>query len=134
MTVRPALPAERPFILERLEALGLDADEPASGTWLVAEGPAGPVGFGRVVAREGFLELCSLGVLETARSAGVGSRLVTELLALHPGREVWLATRIPAFFARFGFREEADGPPPLKAKVCRHCHGDAVLMRRPGMP
>ena len=66
-------------------------------------------------------ELCALGVDEARRGQGWGGKLVRAVLREAPG-EIYLATIIPGFFARFGFKK-ADRVPLSMVKKAEWCVG-----------
>jgi N-acetylglutamate synthase-like GNAT family acetyltransferase len=88
--------------------------------WIAEDGGriAGLIGLKR---RSDCLELVGLGVEPSRREAGIGRRLVESLFAA-AGSDVYLATIIPGYFARFGFIP-ADVNPAGMAKDPAWCEG-----------
>jgi N-acetylglutamate synthase-like GNAT family acetyltransferase len=133
MRVRKAKKADFPDIIRLAKTYNLDyAGMEADGFWVAEEG-------GRILGISGLqkhpecLELCALGVDEKWRGRGWGGQLVRAVLRDVPG-ELYLATVIPIFFARFGF-EKADAVPASMVKKAEWCAGCtpelcAVMVKR----
>lgn len=108
--------------------------------FVVATTAAGIAGCGALVRyRRDLAEIRSVGVDPGVHGGGVGSRLVRRLIvkAAEEGIEtVFVLTRAPGFFARFGFVPVGmDALPEKVFRDCRRCHRrsscDEVAMVRP---
>lgn len=101
-----------------------------------ADGAA--VGFGGYLLADGDALLRSIVVLPSQRRRGLGSEILTRLLAragADAARTAWLLTMdSEAFFARHAFvrRERAEAPPSIAAtpQFTSVCPASAVLMCR----
>jgi N-acetylglutamate synthase-like GNAT family acetyltransferase len=135
MRVRKAGRTDFPDIARLAKASNLDYEGmEADGFWVVEEG-------GRIRGICGLKkhpecrELCALGVEEEWRGRGWGEKLVCAVIREAPD-ELFLATVIPNFFARFGF-EKADTIPGSMVKKSAWCAGCrpelcTVMVRRGG--
>jgi N-acetylglutamate synthase-like GNAT family acetyltransferase len=78
-------------------------------------------------------ELCALGVDEKWRGRGWAGQLVRALLQEAPGN-LYLATIIPGYFARFGFVKAEAVPPSMikKPEWCAGCRPElcTVMVRK----
>jgi len=111
-----------------LDYSGMEADD----FWLAGESGE-IIGICGLKTHRDCLELCALGVQESWRRTGVGTRLVRAVLQA-AGSEVYLATVIPDFFTRFGFRATDQIPSPMikKADWCQGCRRELCqIMIRP---
>lgn len=120
--IRQAKPQDLPVIKRLARKYGLLTDDFKTKEFLVAR-PAGRIiGFGRIKVRGRLKELASLGVVPSARKSGVGQALVRALVE-KAGGTVYLATVIPRFFRRLGFKVVRRIPRELrrKAAYCRGC-------------
>lgn len=137
--IRPAAPGDLPFLARWVAALGLDPERLSHEQFAVAAMGRLRTGFARIKPYAGFFELADVGVLPRYRGHGTGGRLVRLLVKRFPTRQVWITTRIPAFFERLGFHG-AKGPGGLREKLARVCarnpEGGAVVMsaERPPRP
>jgi len=61
------------------------------------------IGFGRIKPYTKLYELSSVGVLENYRSRGIGEKLINSIIEIFPSNDIWITTKIPAYFKRFGF-------------------------------
>ena len=126
--IRPAQSKDRRTILgiQKLYAL-----EPGfyQKEFRVAEHRGKVVGCARLKFLGDCFELASLGVLPGYRKRGLGTLLVHCLLEGADDR-VFLLTREPAYFARFGFKMMDPGqlPAELKKKLERVCMKQAKAM------
>lgn len=107
---------------------GMEADD-----FLAAEDGGRVVGMVGLKRHPGCLELVALGVDAERRGTGIGTQLVSELLA-GVREDIYLATVIPGYFGRLGF-ERTDAVPAGMAKDpewCAGCRRDlcAVMVRR----
>jgi N-acetylglutamate synthase-like GNAT family acetyltransferase len=136
MRVRKANKADFPAIIRLARKYNLDyAGMEADGFWVAEEG-------GRVRGICGLKkhhecwELCALGVEEAWRGQGWGGKLVRAVIREVPGN-LHLATIIPVFFARFGFKK-ADIVPASMIKKTEWCAGCTpelctVMVRQDGI-
>ncbi len=133
MRVRKARPADWPQILELARKYDLDYEEmQADDFWVIASGRR-IEGICGLKKHPDCFELCSLGVKEDRRGRGLANRLVLELLKTTPA-DLYLATVIPKFFEKFGFRR-TDNPPASmvkKADWCANCRPElcTVMVRK----
>ncbi|ARS91310.1 GNAT family N-acetyltransferase [Natrarchaeobaculum aegyptiacum] len=129
MYVRDAKNREEVWLLDNIEALGLDATAFRSRDYVVAvdEESGEKAGFGRIRVHrtdddEDVLELTSIGVVEEWRGQGVGAHVVERLLE-YAGDEgfetVYTLTGSGSYLAQFGFRriDESDLPPTLQGRL-----------------
>ena len=129
MYVRDAKNREEVWLLDHIEAMGLDETAFRSRDYVVAvdETSGEKAGFGRIrihKADEGddVCELTSIGVLEGWRRQGVGAHVVERLVeyAGDQGFEtVYALTSEGSYLAQFGFRriEESRLPEPLQDRL-----------------
>lgn len=94
-----------------------------------------PDGFGGTVRSDNVVLLRSIVVNPARRKHGLGARIVEQLVAAHPGADVWLlTTSAEPFFARQGFGRVAreDAPPAVAASAQFQglCSASAALMHR----
>ena len=112
-----------------LDYAGMEADD----FWVVAEG--GQIrGICGLKEHPECRELCALGVEEEWRDRGWGGQLVRAVLREVPG-DLFLATIIPDYFARFGFEKTDTFPDSMvkKAEWCAGCTpGLCTVMVRQG--
>ncbi|WP_247000839.1 GNAT family N-acetyltransferase [Halosolutus gelatinilyticus] len=146
MYVRDAKNREEVWLLDHIEAMGLDDTAFRSRDYVVAidETSGEKAGFGRVrIHKIGedddewpaeVCELTSIGVLESWRNQGVGAHVIERLLE-YAGDDgfdiVYALTGESAYLAQFGFRriDEAQLPPPLRDRLAAKRDGvdpDAV--------
>lgn len=129
MYVRDAKNREEVWLLDNIEALGLDATAFRSRDYVVAvdEETGEKAGFGRIRVHrtdddEDVLELTSIGVVEEWRGQGVGAHVVERLLE-YAGDEgfetVYALTGSGSYLAQFGFRriDESGLPPTLQGRL-----------------
>jgi len=114
-------PEDWPGLRALARSLGLEyGDMESDRFWIARDG-------GRVVGLVGLkrhpdcLELVSLGVEPDRRSQGLGRALVETLFAA-AGQDVYLATVIPEYFQKRGFRRASAAPAGM-AKDPAWCEG-----------
>ena len=95
---------------------------------------SGLLGFGRVREYAGFSEMCSLGVITTERSKGIGKTLSLAMIK-KARKSIYLVCIIPSYFEPMGFRICKDFPPEIQDKLnyCTHSlhvEEEYVVMRR----
>ncbi|WP_135825477.1 GNAT family N-acetyltransferase [Halorussus ruber] len=128
MYVRDAKNREEVWLLDHIEAMGLDETAFRSRDYVVAidETSGQKAGFGRIrihkTDEEELCELTSIGVLESWRGQGVGAHVVERLVeqARDQGFEVVYAlTSATDYLAQFGFRgvESSDLPERLRERL-----------------
>ncbi|MDD8027183.1 MAG: GNAT family N-acetyltransferase [Acidobacteriota bacterium] len=135
MIIRSARSEDRPAARALAARLNLDYEGMEEDRFWIAETDGRIVGLVGLKAHIDCLELVGLGVDPGCRSAGTGARLVEALFAA-AGADVYLATIIPAFFARVGFLR-AESVPAGMAKDPSWCEGCprtgcTVMVRRRG--
>jgi len=117
MYVRDAKNRDEVWLLEQIDALGIDAEAFRSRDYVLAvdEDTNRRVGFGRLRVHSGEPEACeltSIGVLDGWRNQGVGSHVIERLLTIagDEGFEtVYVLTDQPSYLTQFGFaRIDAD--------------------------
>ncbi|WP_436343814.1 GNAT family N-acetyltransferase [Natronorubrum sp. FCH18a] len=129
MYVRDAKNREEVWLLDAIEAMGLDETAFRSRDYVVAvdEASGEKAGFGRIRIHrpddgDDVCELTSIGVLEGWRGQGVGAHVVERLVeyAGDQGFEtVYTLTGEGSYLAQFGFRriEESALPEPLRNRL-----------------
>lgn len=121
MRIRKAGPADFAQIIGLAKGYGLNYfGMEADNFWVAEEGLQilGIIGLRRY---RDCQELCSLGVIEEFRKRGIGTKLVFALLA-EVKDDVYLATIIPRFFEKLGFKSAEDIPPSM-VKTSDWCEG-----------
>lgn len=122
MQVRKVRPPDFPRILELARSYGLDYHNMEGDDFWVAEKNGRITGICGLKIHADCQELCSLGVEEDDRGRGVAGKLVRTLLRNVQG-QIYLATIIPEFFERFGFKKTNRIPPSMirKPEWCEGC-------------
>ncbi len=148
MYVREAKNREEVWLLDHIEAMGLDDTAFRSRDYVVAvdEDSGAKAGFGRIRVHrhapeggddtepEEYCEFTSIGVLEGWRDQGVAAHVLERLVrhATDRGFErAYALTDEPAYLAQFGFRRVDTGelPAPLAQRLAQKRDGvdpDAV--------
>jgi N-acetylglutamate synthase-like GNAT family acetyltransferase len=121
MSIRNARPEDFPSIHRLAAALDLDYRGMEADRVWVAEEDGRIVGIVALKTHPDCRELVSLGVDLAGRSAGLGGRLIETVMTAGPG-DVYLATVIPRYFVRHGFRKTLSMPPGM-AKDPAWCEG-----------
>jgi len=143
MYVRDAKNREEVWLLDHIEAMGLDETAFRSRDYVVAidETSGEKAGFGRIRIHktdEGeFCELTSIGVLESWRRQGVGAHVVERLVEHARDQDfetVYSLTSATDYLAQFGFAgvEASDLPGRLRERLDvkrENLDPDAVGMR-----
>jgi N-acetylglutamate synthase-like GNAT family acetyltransferase len=80
--------------------------------------------FGRLRKHTDCLELCSIGVLKTSRSKGIGTELVKHII--NNDFPIYVVSIIPDFFARFHFKLTSNYPSSIKQKI-NYCTQQLVV-------
>ena len=132
ISFRAASPDDMPWIGQRIREFRLDDENLDFQQFIVAERDGRAVGFGRIKPYRHVSELGCVGVLETERAHGIGSRIVRELIRRFPSREVYITTDLVDYFEKLGFRRLDDPPHELAAKLerieGRIRHGVAAML------
>jgi len=134
MRLRNATKTDSPQILDLAKKLELDYSGMEADDFLVAEESRKIVGICALKKHKDCLELCSLGVDENYRKLGLGKKLVLGVLKKAKG-EVYLATIIPDFFEKFGFKKSTQIPLSMvkKSDWCQGCKKElcTVMVKKP---
>ncbi len=127
MYVRDAKNRDEAWLLEQIDALGLDAEAFRSRDYVLAvdEDSNRRVGFGRHRIHSGAADICELtgiGVLEAWRRQGVGAHVLERLVAEagDDGFEtVYVLTDQPEYLTQFGFETLSECPKGLSDRLER---------------
>ena len=144
MYVRDARNREEVWLLDHIEAMGLDHRAFRSRDYVVAidETTDTQAGFGRIRIHQDSggdecCELTSIGVLDGWRRQGVGAHIIERLIeyAGDAGFDtVYALVPVPDYFAQFGFTpiDDASLPTPLVDRLAdkRKRHDDPVVPMR----
>jgi len=125
MSVRKARKADLPQIIRLAKKCDLDYSGMESDSfWVAADGPE-VIGIVALKLHPDCAELCALGVDEAKRLKGLGRDLVLALLEKARG-DIYLATIIPNFFGKLGFRKATQIPTSMvkKSDWCGDCRKD----------
>ncbi|ELY42519.1 GNAT family N-acetyltransferase [Natronorubrum sulfidifaciens] len=129
MYVRDAKNREEVWLLDHIEAMGLDETAFRSRDYVVAvdEASGEKAGFGRIRIHRvddgaDICELTSIGVLEEWRTQGVGAHVVERLVEYASDEDfdtVYALTGEGSYLAQFGFRriDDARLPEPLQQRL-----------------
>jgi N-acetylglutamate synthase-like GNAT family acetyltransferase len=122
MRVRRARRADFPDIVRLAGKYNLDYAGMEADRFWVTEEDGRIVGICGLKKHSECLELCALGVDEAFRGRRWGEKLVRAVLGEARG-ELYLATVIPGFFTRLGFRKAAAVPASMvkKGEWCAGC-------------
>jgi N-acetylglutamate synthase-like GNAT family acetyltransferase len=112
MYVRDARNRDEAWLLDQIEAMGLDETAFRSRDYVIAidDESNAKAGFGRFRVHTGDPERCeltSIGVLESWRNQGVGAHVIERLLRnadIDEFDEVYALTPVPDYLTQFGFR------------------------------
>ena len=133
MGIRKARKPDFPGVLELARTYGLDYHDMEADDFWVAEENGRIRGICGLKKHSHCQELCSLGVATNDRGRGLASRLVRALLRNIQG-QIYLATTIPEYFARFGFYKTDHIPRSMikKPEWCEGCQPEKcqVMVRR----
>lgn len=144
MYVREAKNREEVWLLDQIEAMGLDETAFRSRDYVVAidETTGEKAGFGRIRIHklEGGAECCeltSIGVLEEWRGQGVGAHVIERLIEHARDRdfeEVYALVGVPDYLAQFGFEpiDRSELPEKLRERLetkRERIEPDAIPMR-----
>jgi len=129
MYVRDAKNRDEVWLIDHIEAMGLDDEAFRSRDYVIAvnEDSHSRVGFGRLrihPAEPPVCELTGIGVLESWRGQGVGAHVIERLVAKAGDDEfdtVYVLTDESSYLDQFGFREiDTDElPAPLVGRLDR---------------
>jgi len=133
MYVRDAKNRDEAWLLDQIDAVGVDAEAFRSRDYVLAvdESSNARVGFGRLRVHSGepaVCELTSIGVLDSWRGQGVGAHVVERLVAEAGDQEfetVYVLTDQPDYLTQFGFDriDPAALPEQLAARLERKRDG-----------
>ncbi len=133
MLIRKAAPADWEHVIRIARECGVDYPGLEKDEFLVAERDGQAVGVVGLRRHPGCLELVALGVAAASRGAGIGGKLVSELLG-GLREDVYLATVIPGYFERLGFVRPAEVPASMAKDPdwCAGCRRElcTVMVRR----
>jgi amino-acid N-acetyltransferase len=143
-TIRPATEADQPTIRRMIREAGINPMNLKWSNFLVAEEDRAVVGIGQVkIHGDGSSELASMAVLRERQGEGIGSAIITALIAGQGGRTLHLTCRreLEGYYKRFGFErvERPDYPAyfarllPVVNVFARLARTQIILMRRPGL-
>jgi len=121
LIVRTAKAEDFPAIRHLAEKLYLDSADMQAEEFVVAEDEGKVAGIGRIIKHPDCLEIATFGVEEAFRKQGVGKKLLGELIKKANG-PVYLATIIPEYFEKMGFKKTPKTPPSM-AKKSDWCEG-----------
>lgn len=121
MLIRPAKETEMDQVRELALKFDLDSEDMPYEEFLVAEGDQKLIGLVRIKDNKDCFELCSLGVLKEKQKLGIGKKLVEAVIEKQPDN-LYLATIIPEYFAKFGFIK-VDHSPKCMKKDPAWCEG-----------
>lgn len=114
--VSPAAENDLAEIVRLARILDLDCEDLSWNQFLLARTGHAIIGFGRLRSYGTCTEIATVGVVPEERKKGVGSAVVSALIAKGP-REIYVTCVIPDFFSRFGFKPVKEYPPVLEKKV-----------------
>ena len=121
------------YIKEKLEKYALDKNNAKWEQFFVARLEKQVVGFGRIIDRNGDIELASLGVDYNYRKIGIGKAilkfLIKEAKRAYPARPVYGVTHRPGFLTPFGLKEVKKGPTAIEHKKYHECILDSSKIK-----
>lgn len=100
----------------KIDEFELDNRELKAEEFLVIKNREGLLGFGRLRAYTDFAEMCSLGIIESKRSLGLGKQL-TQSLIEKTNQTIYLVCIIPEYFKSFGFNICDSFPTEIQDKL-----------------
>lgn len=119
--IEKASPQDMEKILFYLEEYNLDWENPSFEQFIIARIDKNLAGFGRIKPYKSLYELGSIGVIEEYRGKGIGEKIITQLIKTCNANEIWLVTKIPDYFKKFGFFESLTPPDEIIQKSKRVC-------------
>jgi len=108
-------------ILPHIVEFRLDCENLKHEQFVIAEVKDEIAGFGRIKPYSEMFELSTIGVIKGYREKGVGNRIIKHLIETFPSNEIWITTKIPDYFAKFGFQMTPDPPKEIQDKCKRVC-------------
>lgn len=139
MYVRDARNREEVWLLDHIEAMGLDERAFRSRDYVVAidEDSGEKAGFGRIrihpTEEDEVCELTSIGVLDGWRRRGVGAHIVERLIEYAGDQNfetVYVLANTPDYLEQFGFEriDDTELPSPLSTRLAekRDRHEDPI--------
>lgn len=133
LTIRRARRRDEKAILAILSELDLAREGLKHDNFHVACIDGAIAGIAHLEEFDGGLYLSAVGVMKDTQGKDVARALLSRMLS-RTGTNVYLHTKIPDFFRKFGF--EITKPPPhiptIESFVCKRCSGaaDCVCMVR----
>ena len=94
----------------------LDGRDMKDSEFLVAKAGEQLLGFGRIRVHSGCDEFCTLGIIESHRSTGIGKMIISAIIKAST-QPLYLACIIPSYFEPYGFKIVHDVPFQMKAKL-----------------
>lgn len=113
MIIRSAKESEMNKVRELAIKFNLDSKDMPYKEFIVAEEDRKLIGLVRIKDNNGCFELCSLGVTVGKQKLGIGKKLV-EAVIKKQGSDLYLATIIPEYFKKFGFKKAEQAPKCIK--------------------
>lgn len=135
ITIGKIYPKDFAEALALCDLLGLGHGSIVPEKFWVAKDRGAIIGIANLDVSGDAFYLGAVGVVETRRNEGVATKLLNEIFASNSGKDVYLYTRIPDFFAHFGFKKTlAPSFIPSRAiyecDKCRHLSICFCLVRR----
>ena len=121
ISVRQAQESDIDKIAFFIDKLNLDGENLKAEQFIVAEIYGEFAGFGRVKPYNNLYEMSSIGVLKEYRKKGIGEKLIKRLIEIFPDNNIWITTKIPDYFRKFGFQETDNPPDEIRQKCQRVC-------------
>ena len=112
-------------VKKNIEAFELDNRALKPEEFLIVKNKEGLLGFGRMREFKGFVELCSLGIIEAKRLTGLGKQL-THALIEKTNQTIYLVCIIPEYFENFGFSICNSFPEEINDKL-KYCTESLVV-------
>lgn len=127
-------PEEFELVKKHIAEFELDDRQLQQKEFVTISDTSGLLGFGRVREYNGFSEMCSLGIIRSERSKGIG-RLVSQAMIEKALNTIYLVCIIPAYFESMGFTICTDYPPEIQNKLnyCTdslHADEEYVVMKK----
>lgn len=139
-TIRPATQADQVTIRRLIREANLNRMSLHWPNFVVAEDGGAIVGLGQVKPhRDGSRELASIAVVPARQGSGIGSAVISALLARESGvLHLTCQRRMRGYYERFGFRklEPSEFPPyfrrliPIAIVFARLWGTELIVMRR----
>lgn len=121
ISLRKASEQDLEQVFRYIKTFLLDDENLVADHFIIAEYSGNFAGFGRIKAYREVYELSSIGVVQEFRRLGIGKAIIEHLIQTFPTNEVWITTKIPEYFIKFGFVETSNPPYEIKEKRRRLC-------------